>query len=90
MPRMFVLVHSNLWTSPISSMSGLRYYVLFWVGFTYFLWAFPFVPNLMSLMFFFSKFHAYVQTHFQSEIKLFQCDNGREFNNQSLITFFSQ
>lgn len=35
----------------------------------------------------FSNFHAYVKTQFKHDIQLFQCDNGREFNNQLLLNF---
>jgi len=38
----FDILHSDLWTSPILSSAGHRYYVLFLDDFTNFLWTFPF------------------------------------------------
>ncbi|GJS75864.1 ribonuclease H-like domain-containing protein [Tanacetum coccineum] len=37
----FDIIHSELWTSPVSSMSGYKYYVLFLDHYSYFLWVYP-------------------------------------------------
>ncbi|CAL9232750.1 unnamed protein product, partial [Arabidopsis halleri] len=37
----FQIIHSDLWTSPILSLSGIRYYVLFLDQFSHFLWVYP-------------------------------------------------
>ncbi|KAJ9565668.1 hypothetical protein OSB04_001634 [Centaurea solstitialis] len=39
--RVFELIHSDLWTSPVTSLSGFKYYVLFLDDFYHFLWVFP-------------------------------------------------
>ena len=39
--RPFEIIHSDLWTSPVSSPSGYKYYVLFLDNYTNFLWTFP-------------------------------------------------
>ncbi|KAJ9560758.1 LOW QUALITY PROTEIN: hypothetical protein OSB04_005918, partial [Centaurea solstitialis] len=39
--RVFELIHSDLWTSPVTSLSGFKYYVLFLDDFSHFLWVFP-------------------------------------------------
>ncbi|GJR84390.1 ribonuclease H-like domain-containing protein [Tanacetum coccineum] len=39
--NMFDIVHSDIWTSPIPSVSDFKYYVLFLDHFSYFLWVYP-------------------------------------------------
>ena len=39
--RVFELIHSDLLTSPVTSLSGFKYYVLFLDDFSHFLWGFP-------------------------------------------------
>ncbi|KAJ9543586.1 hypothetical protein OSB04_023293 [Centaurea solstitialis] len=81
------LVHSDLWTSPISSLSGYKYYILFLDNFSHFLWVFPL--RVKSDVFkVFCTFRAYVLNQFKTDIQSFQCDSGREFNNANLLTLF--
>ncbi|KAJ9557448.1 hypothetical protein OSB04_012062, partial [Centaurea solstitialis] len=85
--KVFELVHSDLWTSPISSLSGYKYYILFLDDFSHFLWVFPL--RVKSDVFkVFCTFCAYVVNQFKTDIQSFQCDNGREFNNTNLLTLF--
>ncbi|GJV93967.1 ribonuclease H-like domain-containing protein [Tanacetum coccineum] len=37
----FDIIHSDLWTSPVSSMSEYKYYVLFLDHYSHFLWVYP-------------------------------------------------
>ncbi|KAJ9564595.1 LOW QUALITY PROTEIN: hypothetical protein OSB04_000561, partial [Centaurea solstitialis] len=85
--RVFELIHSDLWTSPITSLSGFKYYVLFLDDFSHFLWVFP-LRAKSEVFSVFQSFRAYVLNQFKTDIQLFQCDNGREFNNQPLLNFF--
>ncbi|GKB84888.1 ribonuclease H-like domain-containing protein [Tanacetum coccineum] len=39
--RCFDIIHSDLWTSPIISSSGFKYYVLFLDHFSHYLWIYP-------------------------------------------------
>ncbi|GJS64938.1 ribonuclease H-like domain-containing protein [Tanacetum coccineum] len=39
--NMFDIVHSDIWTSPIPSVSDFKYYVLFLDHFSHFLWVYP-------------------------------------------------
>jgi hypothetical protein len=41
----FDIIHSDLWTSPVLSSSGHRYYVLFLDDFSKYLWTFPIAKN---------------------------------------------
>lgn len=76
----FDIVHSDLWTSPIASLSGIRYYVLFLDDFTHYLWVYPLrqKSDVFSKYLHFSNF---IKTQFGVTIKALQCDNGGEYNN---------
>jgi hypothetical protein len=79
----FDLIHLDLWTSPIVSVPGSKYYLVIFDDFTYYLWTF--LLKLKSDIFTtLSNFVAYVSTQFGKAI---QCDNGREFNNSSTRIF---
>ncbi|GKA53712.1 ribonuclease H-like domain-containing protein [Tanacetum coccineum] len=84
----FDIIHSDLWTSPVSSMSGYKYYVLFLDHYSHFLWVYPLHRKSDAL----SKllhFRAFVKTQFNREIKAFQCDHGGEFDNNTLHELFA-
>jgi hypothetical protein len=82
----FDLVHLDLWTSPIVSVSGYKYYLVILDDCTHYLWTFPL--KLKSDTFTtLSHFFAYVSTQFGCTVKAIQCDNGREFDNSSTHTF---
>ncbi|KAJ9564516.1 hypothetical protein OSB04_000482 [Centaurea solstitialis] len=84
--RVFELIHSDLWSSPITSLSGFKYYVLFLDDFSHFLWVFP-LRAKSEVFSVFKTFRAYVLNQFKTDIQLFQCDNGREFKNQPFLDF---
>lgn len=84
----FELVHSDVWTSPITSNSGIQYYVLFLDHFSHFLWVYP-LRKKSEVFSKFIDFCAFVKTQFKSSIQSFQCDNGGEYNNTSFLNFFS-
>ena len=85
----FDIIHSDVWTSPISSLSGFKYYVLFLDHYSQFVWVYPLV-NKSDVMSKFVLFRNYVRTQFKCEIKSFQCDHGGEFDNRRLHTLFAQ
>ncbi|XP_071740869.1 uncharacterized protein [Rutidosis leptorrhynchoides] len=72
---LFDIIHSDLWTSPVLSLSGFKYYVIFLDHYSHYLWTFP-LSNKSDAFNKFLQFRAYVKTQFKSEIKAFQCDHG--------------
>ncbi|GJR94789.1 ribonuclease H-like domain-containing protein [Tanacetum coccineum] len=84
----FDIIHSDLWTSPVSSMSGYKYYVLFLDHYLHFLWVYPLhrKSDAQSKLL---HFRAFIKTQFNREIKAFQCDHGGEFDNNSLHELFA-
>ena len=83
----FDLIHCDLWTSPILSVSGFKYYLVILDDCSHYLWTFPL--KLKSDAFLtIAHFFAYVSTQFGRTVKAIQCDNGKEFDNSSSRTFF--
>ncbi|XP_074293743.1 uncharacterized protein LOC141620890 [Silene latifolia] len=78
----FDIIHSDLWTSPIISSAGHRYYLVLLDDFTNFLWTFP-LAKKSQVYSTFIKFRNFVKTQFERDIKTIQCDNGKEFDNGS-------
>ncbi|KAJ9566982.1 hypothetical protein OSB04_002948 [Centaurea solstitialis] len=84
----FEIIHSDVWTSPIPSISGLRYYVIFLDHYTHYLWVYP-LKRKSDVFAKFHEFFHYVKNHFHTTIQFFQCDNGGEYNNQTFHDFFA-
>jgi hypothetical protein len=61
--RPFELVHCDLWTSPVESMSGYKYFLVILDDFTHFLWTCPlrWKSETFGVL---SNFRTYVQTQF--------------------------
>ena len=76
----FELLHCDLWTSPILSISGFKYYLVILDDYTHFIWTFP-LRNKSDTHTVLTNFQRYVATHFLLPIRFLQCDNGKEFNN---------
>lgn len=85
----FELLHCDLWTSPVLSMSGYKYYPVVVDDFTHYMWTFP-LRAKSEVHRIFVLFQKYVSTHFSSPIKFIQCDNGTKFtNNQNRDLFLA-
>jgi hypothetical protein len=84
----FDLIHYDLWTSPVVSVSGYKYYLVIHDDHSHFVWTFPLrlKSDTFSTL---SKKFAYVFTQFGRTIKVVQCDNEREFDNASSHAFFT-
>jgi hypothetical protein len=80
--KAFDLIHLDLWTSLIVSVSGSMYYLVILDDFTHYLWTFPLKLKFDTFTIL-SNFFAYVATQFGITVKAIQCDNGREFDNSS-------
>jgi transposase InsO family protein len=81
-------LHCDVWTSPIMSNSGFKFYLVILDDYSHYAWTFPLrhksdvLPTLIS-------FNAFVRTQFQVPIMSFQTDNGREFDNSASRAFFA-
>jgi hypothetical protein len=79
--KFFDLIHYDVQTSPIVSISGYKYYLVILNDHSHFMWTFPLCIKSNNLF-------AYVSTQFGRTIKTIQCDNDREFDNTSSHAFF--
>jgi histone deacetylase 1/2 len=84
----FDLVHYDVWTSPVASISGAQYYLVILDDFTHFCWTFPLVHK-SEVAGHLTNFCSFAQTQFGLPIRAVQADNGTEFVNNALATFFA-
>jgi hypothetical protein len=84
----FELIHCDVWTSPVASVSGAQYYLVILDDFTHFCWTFPLVRK-SEVATHIINFCAYVHKQFSLPIKVVQADNRTEFVNNALTTFFA-
>jgi hypothetical protein len=59
----FQIVHSDVWTSPIYSTSGYKYYVVLLDDYTHYVWTFP-IRQKSEVLPIIRSFFSYVQTQF--------------------------
>ncbi|GJT67989.1 ribonuclease H-like domain-containing protein [Tanacetum coccineum] len=85
----FEIIHSDIWTSPIPSESGIKYYAIFLDHFSHFVWVYP-LHKKADLFDNFVAFRAYVNKHFNVDIKALQCDIGGEYDNTRFHELFRQ
>ena len=83
----FELVHCDVWTSPVLSMSGFKYYLVMFDVYTHYIWTFP-LRKKSDVHEHLLAFLAYVRNQFGSSVGCFQTDNGREFVNTATISQF--
>jgi len=74
------LVHTDLWTSPVPSISGCKYYIIFLDDFSRYTWFYP-LHTKSETYDSFIKFQTLVETQFSCKIKQLQSDGGGEFTS---------
>jgi histone deacetylase 1/2 len=84
----FDLIHCDLWTSPVVSFSGYKYYLVILDDFSHYSWTFPlrYKSDTCDTL---QHFFHFVATQFHVTIKCMQSDNGGEFISLALRQFFS-
>lgn len=85
----FYLIPSDVWMSPVSSVSGFRYYVLFTDDYTRYSWIYP-MRKKSEVFTHFQTFLAIVKNIFNGSVKYFQSDGGTEYVNLSFSTLCRQ
>ncbi|XP_024187552.2 uncharacterized protein LOC112192448 isoform X2 [Rosa chinensis] len=84
----FELIHSDLWgPSKHSTLSGMRYFVLFIDDFTRLSWV-VLLKSKDSVFSAFTAFHSLVRTQYDAHVKVFRSDNGGVFINHSFHEYF--
>ncbi|GJU36599.1 ribonuclease H-like domain-containing protein [Tanacetum coccineum] len=85
----FEIIHSDIWTSPIPSEGGIKYYAIFLNYFSHFVWVYP-LHKKSDLFDNFVAFRAYVNKQFNVDIKALQCDHRGEYDNTCFHDLFRQ
>jgi len=83
----FDLIYCDLWTLPVVSFSGYKYYLVILDDCSHHLWTFSLrlKSDTFSTL---ANFFVHVTTQYGATIKAVQCDNSREFDNSSPRMFF--
>ena len=75
----FDLIHSNVWgSSPVSSIGGSRYFVVFVDNYSCYSWIFH-MKHSSELLQVYSNFAKMVETQFSKRIKIFLSDNAFDY-----------
>ena len=85
----FKLVHNDVWGPPrTESTLGFRYFVTFIDDYSRCTWLFL-MKTRVELFSIFQKFHAEVQTQFNTSICILQSDNAKEYLSTPFYSFLS-
>lgn len=76
--RPLQVIYSDVWTSPVYSIVGYKYYVIFVDYFTKYTWCYP-LKQKYDVKDIFKRFKIIVEKHFDNSIKTFYFDNRGEF-----------
>jgi len=86
----FALIHSDVWgPSSVTNMSGIRWFVIFVDDCTRMTWLYL-MKHKDEVLSIFETFHAMVCTQYGATIKVLRSDNGGEYVNKHLKTYFNQ
>jgi hypothetical protein len=78
----------DVWTLPIPSTSGCRYYELFVDDYSRFTWLYP-ILSKAEVFQCFVKFKLLVENLFTAKIKQLQYDNGGEYTSKQFKDYLS-
>jgi hypothetical protein len=84
----FQLIHADVWTSPVLSNYGSQYYPVILDDYSHYVWTFS-MRHKNEVLSILLSFHSYVATQHKLPILALQTDNGKEFDNSTLRSFFS-
>jgi hypothetical protein len=82
------LIHADVWTSPVMSFSGYKYYLVLLDDYTHYVWIFT-MRQKSEVLPLLRDFHAYIGTQFGLRLLALQTDNGKEFDSTALCFFLS-
>lgn len=86
----FSLIHSDVWgPSRVANISGSRWFVTFIDDYTRLTWVYL-MKSKSEVASIFPSFHKFIQNQFGTKIQTFRSDNGKEYFNQELDTYFEK
>ena len=80
------IIFSNVWTSPIYSVDGFKYYVIFVDHFSKYIWFYP-LKQKSNVCDIFVRFKGLVENYFKAKIVTLYSDQGGEY--QALESFLA-
>jgi hypothetical protein len=83
------LIHTDIWTSPILSHTGFKYYIVFIDDFSRFTWLYPLHQKSEAFPIF-TQFKALVENQFSTSIKQLQFDGGGEYTSLQFQNFLTK
>jgi len=81
-------VHSDIWTSPIYSISGCKYYALFVDDFSRYSWLFP-LKHKSDVLDCFINFKCLMENLLSCKLKRLQTDGGGEYTSHTFKQYLS-
>jgi hypothetical protein len=84
-----MLVHSDVWTSPVVLVSGVKYFVTFIDCYSRMTWLYL-MKHKNEVLDCFKDFCACAKTQFNTHVKIIRSDNGTEYVNTEFISFLSR
>jgi transposase InsO family protein len=84
-----VLIHSDVWTSPVVSISAMKYFVTFIDCYSRMTWIYL-MKQKSEVLTCFRDFYAYIQNRFSTNIQIIRTDNGTEYVNNEFGSFLSE
>jgi transposase InsO family protein len=85
----FMLVHSDVWTSPVVSVSGVKYFVTFIDCYSRMTWLYL-MKHKNEVLDCFKDFCACVKNQFNTHVRIIRSDNGTEYVNTKFKSFLSR
>ena len=86
----FDLIHSDVWgPSPISTLGGSRYFVIFVDDFSRYTWIYLF-KNCSKLYQIYHDFTKMIETRFSKPVKFFRSDNAQEYKAHEFTSILHQ
>jgi transposase InsO family protein len=76
----YMLIHSNVWISPVVSVSGMKYFVTFIDCYSRMSWLYL-MRHKNEVLKCFQNFYTYIKNHFNAKIQFIRTDNVGEYLN---------
>lgn len=85
----FMLIHSDVWTCPVVSVSGMKYFVTFIDCHSRMTWVYL-MQHKDEVFKCFQNFYSYLKTQFNVQVQMIKTDNGTEYVNKGFSAFLSE
>jgi transposase InsO family protein len=84
----FMLIHSDVWTCPVTSISGMKYFVTFIGCFSHVTWIYL-MKHKSEVIKCFRDFCSFIGNQYDARIKVLMTDSGTEYVNDEFGNFLS-